>query len=1608
MIHLQYLQFLTTASINEGATAPANTAKFVVTQTPGSGKAVSINYTFDDVNAIAGSDYSITIANPTPADDGNTGILTFPASDNPAATVTMDVEFTVLPDELDEHDETFTVTLANPTPSSDGTIQTTNNNHIGTATITDDDAMPELTIADASGVEGSTDTDKLLKFTPTLSAVSGREVMVTYSTAPSGAFPVDTNDYTPVSSTIPIPAGQTTPVDQDGNPQSIVITTADDNDSEADETFTLTFGADYAGTTGGTTAIGTVLSNDTPVFTVVGMSITEGNDNSVDKELIFDVAISSGATESEKVDYATSDGPAQSGGAVAKAGSDYTLTSGTLEFLTSGSKTQQVRVQISGDPLYELNESFTLTLTANDSNTATATEILVSSAVGTIENDDPFLASTIAVVAKNNGRVTEGNAVEFEFTADPELAEDLVVNISHVQVGEFLMDIPGNTITIPANTSLTNKHLATFRTNSANTDFEADGSVALTIGSYVQSDPSDVVKYTPDGTNGNAIVQIEDANTPTGVSVIAISTEVTEGDMAKFEIKSDSTSNEARSVNINVDDGTADFIASSDAGDRSIEIPANNRAYILEVPITEDSDPEQHGTITVTIAAPTAGAAFAYTISTYNFATVSVYDDDAPTGISIAAVSSPVAEAPNTYAEFQIIADSKDETNDRTIEVRVENDTGDDFIDIANQDASYNYDTSDNIFDVTIPAGERFGLLRVKIHDDSKYESDGAITATIVTTPAPSHNSASIAIENDDLDVPIISIATDAETTGVTEGYEFTFEVESDRDLNGTALEITFDLTDGGTGATITGTSVMIPGDARVAIGTVTMPTADVTNSGANIEIEVVETAIYDVSTSDPSITVVVKDNDAPSSTSPRMSISSANYVADGEKIEFTITATDIPDSATDVKVMLGGDVNFLADGQAQTIDDITLDGVQEKTFEVDTKAGSAASNHGIITATILEGSDYVRPNTSAENETSIVVVDDLPVISISEIANVDKSLGDESNPSGTITFTLTSDIQAIAGYPINITTLSVDDTNATGPQYYVSHDPSTNIEITNLSTNNAEEISVTLTADNTIYQGWGELEVLLTDGADYTANTSADTRNVTIIDDQTAPVTVSVSARGSNVEGTDLVVTFEATGTFPAGGSIEVMPTISETGAVTGYYSGHSPTSVRLSANNRTSTITATSPNNSNTQANGEVTISIARGDGFEVHATDHTKVVMMLDDESLPKVSVSAIDTSIDEGQDAIFEFSATGTLTSPLEIDVSVDDGTGNFLTTTYARTTETIPTTGSISIPYGTDADNIEETNGTITVAVLDDDRDIIQYLVDPVTNRSSATLSVIDNDDSSLPSVTISAVQSSIIEGDIAIITLTTADDFTAPLTVLVEFVETNPGTGDFFGEALDPNKFTLPQRLELHETTKSINYHLPTKRDALTEDAGTITARIKTDDLPTKTYSVGANHSVSISVADDDIAGLPSLAIAVKDNQTSFTEGGPDPVFTITSTGGTDGETMNVDIRILQEGNFLQTPNELKSPLFTVGTPLDVAVAIANDDIDEPDGTVSATLQIKEPQEYSIGTNYQAIANISDDEETPEISISTAMSQRLQREQIRTQQIQNLYLQCYP
>ena len=518
----------------------------------------------------------------------------------------------------------------------------------------------------------------------------------------------------------------------------------------------------------------------------------------------------------------------------------------------------------------------------------------------------------------------------------------------------------------------------------------------------------------------------------------------------------------------------------------------------------------------------------------------------------------------------------------------------------------------------------------------------------------------------------------------------------------------------------------------------------------------------------------------------------------------------------------------------------------------------------------------------------------------------------------------------------------------------------------------------MTITADNTTYQGWGEITATLTNGADYVVDTSASTRAITIVDDQDAPVSIAVSARGSVIEGNTVDVTFTATGTFPTGESIELIPTVTDTGAITGHYSSHTPQQITLSAGNTSDKITITTVENTLSQIHGEVTIRIVRGDGYEVDGTNHTKVIAVLDEEILPTVSVDAVGTAIDEGQDAEFELSATGTLTKALEVDVSVDDGAGDFLTTTYNRKTETIPTTGSVRVPYSTTADIVDEANGTITVEVLADDSDIIAYLVADL--GGSDTLIVNDNDDTLLPSITIAADQSPINEGDVASFTLTSDRTFTAPLTVLVEIIETNSGTGDFLAGA--SNSYT-PDRINIDATTRKGKIQLPTVPDATSEDNGTITVRIKTDNLPTKTYSVGTSHQASIDVNDDDNASLPRVNIELTNStQTTITEAAGNASFTIKSSNGTG--SLAVDVNITQDGNFLTSGEEVVTRSINIGSDFVLPIAIQNDEFDEANGVVYATLKLRNPQTYSIGENRQAQVAVDDNDESPVISISTA------------------------
>ncbi len=150
------------AFVAEGNTG-TNTMNFLVTLSAPSTQIISVTYESYDDTAVDGEDYL-----------GVFGALIF----NPGETNKF-ISIPILGDTLNEMDETFYLDLYNPTNVNLATFE-----QIGT--IVNDDAVPDMTIADVEMEEGNKGL-KLFNFEVTLSAPSGQTITVDYNTSDGAA-----------------------------------------------------------------------------------------------------------------------------------------------------------------------------------------------------------------------------------------------------------------------------------------------------------------------------------------------------------------------------------------------------------------------------------------------------------------------------------------------------------------------------------------------------------------------------------------------------------------------------------------------------------------------------------------------------------------------------------------------------------------------------------------------------------------------------------------------------------------------------------------------------------------------------------------------------------------------------------------------------------------------------------------------------------------------------------------------------------------------------------------------------------------------------------------------------------------------------------------------------------------------------------------------------------------------------------------------------------------------------------------------------------------------------------------------------------------------------
>ena len=569
--------------IEDATVTEGGAASFQVTLSAESTDTVTVEYETADGTARGGDDYTAVT---TPA------TLTFtPQARNRTITVA------TLQDQDYEGDEAFEVRLSNP---SGATID----RGTATGTIQDDDD-PGLSINDVTVREGSK-----AQFTVRLEGPTDHTVTVVATTSDGTAQAGD--DYTHKSETLTIPARETT--------ATFSVDTLADDESDANETFTVTLSNPGGATLDDDTGTGTITEGGgggggggtTRRLSIDDVSVEEG------ETAQFTVTLSRSSTGTVTVDVATSD-------ATAEAGADYTAKSETLS-IPAGQTTATFSVDTIDDQDPEPNETFTVTLS-----NASGAQLGDATGTGTITANDGGDTGPQLSIADAEP-VTEGGTAEFTVTLTGTV--DQAVTVAYATSdGSAIADddymSASGTLTFSASDTTQTISVTTLD----DTIREEDESFSVIL-----SAPAGATLA--DGTATGTITDDDDTALP--ALSIADADPVTEGGTAQFEVTLSAKSQQVVTVSYATADGTAVEDTDYTAASGTLSFQPGERAKTIPVTTLDDDAREEAEQFTVTLSGP-GGATLGRSTGTGT-----IDDNDAPGTIPQLSIGDASAAEGNT------------------------------------------------------------------------------------------------------------------------------------------------------------------------------------------------------------------------------------------------------------------------------------------------------------------------------------------------------------------------------------------------------------------------------------------------------------------------------------------------------------------------------------------------------------------------------------------------------------------------------------------------------------------------------------------------------------------------------------------------------------------------------------------------------------------------------------------------------------------------------------------------------------------------------------------------------------------------------------------------
>lgn len=561
------------ASVAESAGSITITAS----RTGGSSGAASVNYATSNGTAVAPGDYTAITS----------GTLNWTNGD--AANKTFNVA--IADDSTYEGNETFTVTLSGATGTTLGGPS------VSTITINENDVPPAGTLS--LSPSGYSILEAATSVTVTVTRTSGSTGAVSVQYATSNGTATSASDYTAAAGTLNWANG-------DSADKTFAVPILDDSSAEPGETINLTLSSPGGGAVIGT-ASGAITINDNEPGTLQLSAPTYAIDEN-GATLTVNVSRTGGSYGAASVNYGTAAG-------TAAAGSDYTTTSGTLNWTSGDATSKSIAIPILNNSVLEASETFTPSI----SGASGAALGSPASATATIADDDAPVPGTLAIqsslytVTEAATTVTvyvtrtvgSNGAVGLQYatsngtaTAGPDYTaasgtlswangdtanKSFTVTISDDSTGEWEYETVNLTLSNPTGGATLGSSTGTIRIN----DNE--------VGALQFSAPT----YSVDETGSSIAISVTRTNGAAG----------------------------AVSVNYATANGTAtsgsDYTAASGTLNWTSGDSANKS---FNVSVTNDGAAESNETFTTTLSSPGGGA----TLGSPNPATVTIVDDDSP------------------------------------------------------------------------------------------------------------------------------------------------------------------------------------------------------------------------------------------------------------------------------------------------------------------------------------------------------------------------------------------------------------------------------------------------------------------------------------------------------------------------------------------------------------------------------------------------------------------------------------------------------------------------------------------------------------------------------------------------------------------------------------------------------------------------------------------------------------------------------------------------------------------------------------------------------------------------------------------------------------------